>query len=52
LPILLQVIAFAAQLAVSHVGQESIGKLLQEIAGAPDEQRDAMLRAIRELVGG
>lgn len=50
LPMLLQTIAFAAQMAVSHDGQESLGKLLQEIAGAPAEQRDMMLRKIKEML--
>jgi len=51
LPVLLQVVAFATQMAVSHAGLESLGKLLQEIASAPAEQRDVMLVKIRELLG-
>jgi hypothetical protein len=51
-PMLLQVISFAAQMTVSRNGQECLGKLLQEIAGAPEPQRDALLQAIREMMGG
>lgn len=50
LPVLMQVIAFSAQMAVSHGGLESLGKLLQEIATAPAEQRDVMLAKIGELL--
>jgi hypothetical protein len=51
LPMLLQVIAFGAQMAVSHGGLESLGKLLQEIAGAHVEQRDVILLKIKDLLG-
>jgi hypothetical protein len=50
LPMLMQVIAFAAQLAISHDGQESLGKLLQGIAGEGAEHREALLRKIRDLL--
>lgn len=52
LPMLLQVLAFAEQMSVSHDAQVNLGALLQEIAGAPPARREVVLTKIRQMLNG
>lgn len=50
LPMLLQALTFAAQMAVSTEGQEALGELVRDLARALPEHRSTILQQLRTML--